>query len=113
MPIAEARVRMLRVGFWKLNDVARVIRGKHVYEALKILSGVRKRIAPDVKKLLNSAIANAQNNHGMSVDNLWVSEATVGKDLIMRRADIRGRSRIGRIRKEFSQMRIVLVEGEE
>ena len=110
---AQACLRMFRSSRWKLNLVAKYIRGKNVHRALKDLDGVQKRCALDVKKLLHSAIANAENNHGLDIDMLKVKEATVGRNLVMKRPDIRGRSRMGRIKKEFSQLTIVLVQEKE
>ncbi|BDB95945.1 large ribosomal subunit protein uL22 [Candidatus Hydrogenosomobacter endosymbioticus] len=106
----EAKLRMLRISSQKLNLVAKELRGLAVVDALGVLSGMRKRVSLDVKKLLLSAVANAENNFGMDVDRLRVVEASVGRNALMKRLDIRGRSRAGRRRKEFSQMRIVLVQ---
>lgn len=107
---ASATLKMLRVSPRKLNLVAQLLRGKKVEKALTELSFASQRIARDVKKLLMSAIANAENNHNLEVDSLVVAEATVGKHLIMKRLDIRGRSKAGRIAKPFSNMRIVVRE---
>jgi len=105
---AIANLRMVRVSPRKLNLVAQMIRGKHVDRALNELAFSPKRIAVDVKKVLLSAIANAENNHGLDIDNLYVTEATVGKALVMKRLDIRGRSKAGRIKKPFSHLRIIV-----
>lgn len=107
---ASSTLRMLRVSPRKLNLVAQILRGKKVGKALVELSFAPQRIARDVKKLLMSAIANAENNHNLDVDRLIVTEATVGKHLIMKRLDVRGRSKAGRITKPFSNMRIVVRE---
>ena len=107
---AMANLRMVRVSPQKLNLVAQMIRGKEVSKALNDLTFSPKRIAGDVKKTLLSAIANAENNHGLDIDKLFISEATVGKALVMKRLDIRGRSKAGRIRKPFSHLRIVVSE---
>ncbi len=107
---AMANLRMVRVSPRKLNLVAQMIRGQNVTRALDALSFSPKRIASDVKKTLLSAVANAENNHGLDIDNLIVSEATVGKALVMKRLDIRGRSKAGRIKKPFSHLRIVVSE---
>lgn len=107
---AIATLRMLRVSPRKLNLVAQSIRGQHVEKALNSLTFSPKRIANDVKKTLLSAIANAENNHGLDIDNLYVSEASVGKALVMKRLDIRGRSKAGRIKKPFSHLRVVVTE---
>ena len=107
---ASATLRMLRVSPRKLNLVAKMIRGVRVEKAMDSLAFSQKRIALDVKKALMSAIANAENNHGLDIDNLYVSEATVGKALVMKRLDIRGRSKAGRITKPFSNLRIIVSE---
>ena len=107
---AIATLRMLRVSPRKLNLVAQMIRGKSVDKAINALTFSPKRIASDVKKTLLSAIANAENNHGLDIDRLFVSEATVGKALVMKRMDIRGRSKAGRIKKPFSHLRIIVSE---
>ncbi len=107
---AMANLRMLRVSPRKLNLVAQMIRGQKVDRALNALTFSPKRIASDVKKTLLSAIANAENNHGLDIDRLFVAEATVGKALVMKRLDIRGRSKAGRIKKPFSHLRIVVSE---
>jgi large subunit ribosomal protein L22 len=107
---AMANLRMIRVSPRKLNLVAQMIRGKSVGKALDSLTFSPKRIALDVKKTLMSAIANAENNHGLDIDKLYVSEATVGKALVMKRLDVRGRSKSGRIKKPFSHLRIIVSE---
>ncbi len=110
---AQAVGRMLRVSPQKLNLVAQLIRGKKVETALADLTFSRKRIAGDVKKVLQSAIANAENNHDLDVDALVVSEAYVGKNLVMKRWHARARGRVGRIQKPFSQITIVVRQVEE
>lgn len=107
---AMANLRMLRISPQKLNLVAKMIRGQRVDAAIDALSFSPKRIAKDVKKALLSAIANAENNHGLDIDRLYVSEASVGKALVMKRLDIRGRSKAGRITKPFSHLRLVVTE---
>lgn len=107
---AIAKLCMVRISPQKLNLLAQMIRGQKVDKALNALSFSPKRIAQDVKKTLLSAIANAENNHGLDIDRLYVSEASVGKALVMKRLDIRGRSKAGRIRKPFSHLRIVVTE---
>jgi large subunit ribosomal protein L22 len=107
---AMANLRMIRVSPRKLNLVAQMIRGKSVGKALDSLTFSPKRIAVDVRKTLMSAIANAENNHGLDIDKLYVSEATVGKALVMKRLDVRGRSKSGRIKKPFSHLRIIVSE---
>ena len=110
---AQAIGRMLRVSPQKLNLVAELIRGKKVETALADLTFSRKRIAGDVRKVLQSAIANAENNHDLDVDDLIVSEAYVGKNLVMKRWRARARGRVGRIQKPFSQITIVVRQVEE
>ena len=103
---AMAKTRMLRTSPQKLNLVAQMIRGKKVDKALTDLTFSKKRIAQDVKKCLQSAIANAENNHNLDVDELIVSEAWVGKNLVMKRGRPRARGRYGRILKPFAQITI-------
>jgi len=103
---AMAVSRMLRTSPQKLNLVAGMIRGKPVDKALNDLTFSKKRIAEEVKKTLQSAIANAENNHGLDVDGLIVSEAWVGKNLVLKRGRPRARGRFGRILKPFSQVTI-------
>src|SRR5262245_4504566 len=105
---AKAVVRMLRVSPQKLNLVAQLIRGKKVATALADLQFSNKRIAKDVKKCLESAIANAENNHDLDVDELIVSQAHVGKALVLKRFAPRGRGRMGRILKPFANLTIVV-----
>ncbi len=109
---ARAKLRLIRISPQKLNLVASTIRGLSVERALTQLTFSRKRIARDVKKCLESAIANAENNHGMDVDDLIVSEAYVGKNLVMKRFRARARGRVGRIEKPFSELTIVVREVE-
>lgn len=110
---AMAKARMLRVSPQKLNLVAAMIRGKSVHRALNDLAFSRKRIAADVSKCLQSAVANAENNHGLDVDSLVVAEAYVGKNLTMKRIRARARGRFGRIAKPFSEITIKVREIEE
>ena len=107
---ARAVNRLIRVSPIKLNDVAAMIRGKPVDKALADLTFSRKRIAREVKKTLESAIANAENNHDLDIDNLIVAEAHVGKSLVMKRWRPRARGRVGRIQKPFSRLTIVVRE---
>ena len=107
---AKAVSRMLRVSPQKLNLVAQLIRGKKVDMALADLEFSRKRIAKDVRKCLESAIANAENNHELDVDDLVVAEAHVGRGLVIKRHVPRGRGRVGRILKPFSHLTIVVRE---
>ena len=110
---AFAKTKMLRTSPQKLNLVAQLIRGKKVDRALADLTFSHKRIAGDVKKCLQSAIANAENNHGLDVDNLIVAEAYVGKNLIMKRGRPRARGRYGKIMKPFSEITIKVRQVEE
>jgi large subunit ribosomal protein L22 len=110
---AKAELNMVRVSAQKLNLVAELIRGKKVAAALADLTFSRKRIAGPVKKTLESAIANAENNHQLDVDSLVVAEAFVGSGMMMKRWTPRGRGRVGRIRKRFSNLTIVVREAGE
>jgi large subunit ribosomal protein L22 len=110
---AQAVARMMRISPQKLNLVAGMIRGKKVSAALADLEFSRKRIAGQVRKTLQSAIANAENNHDLDVDNLIVAEAHVGKALVMKRFRPRARGRVGRILKPFSNLTVVVREVEE
>jgi large subunit ribosomal protein L22 len=103
---AMAVLRMLRTSPQKLNLVAGMIRGKKVEKALADLTFSKRRIAGDVKKCLQSAIANAENNHNLDVDSLVVAEAWVGKNLVMKRGRPRARGRFGKIMKPFSEITI-------
>jgi large subunit ribosomal protein L22 len=107
---AKAVARMLRVSPQKLNLVAQLIRGKKVAAALADLEFSRKRIARDVRKCLESAIANAENNHNLDVDDLVVKEAHVGKALVLKRFHARARGRGARILKPFANLTIVVRE---
>jgi len=107
---AKAVARMLRVSPQKLNLVAQMIRGKKVDTALAALQFSRKRISTEVKKCLESAIANAENNHDLDVDDLVVSQAFVGKALVLKRFHARARGRGARILKPFSNLTIVVRE---
>ena len=109
---AKAVARMLRISPQKLNLVATLIRGKKVAAALADLEFSRKRIAREVRKCLESAIANAENNHDLDVDDLVVAEAHVGKALVLKRFTPRGRGRMGRIFKPFANLTIVVREVE-
>ena len=103
---AMAVCRMLRTSDQKLNLVAGLIRGKKVDKALADLTFSKRRIAGEVKKVLQSAIANAENNHNLDVDTLVVAEAWVGKNLVMKRGRPRARGRFGKIMKPFSEITI-------
>ncbi len=110
---AMAKTRMLRTSPQKLNLVAAMIRGKKVEKALSDLTFSKRRIANDVKKCLQSAIANAENNHNLDVDELIVAEAYVGKNLVMKRGRPRARGRFGALRKPFSELTIKVRQVEE
>ncbi len=105
---AMAKAKMLRVSPQKLNLVAGLIRGKKVDKAIADLTFSKKRIAGDVLKCLNSAIANAENNHGLDVDELVVAEAYCGKNLVLKRGRPRARGRFGKIMKPFSELTITV-----
>ena len=110
---AMAYAKHLRTSPQKLNLVAETIRGKKCEAALSELEFSRRRISGEVKKLLESAIANAENNHQLDVDRLYVAEATVGKTMVIKRWRARARGRVGRIQKPFSNLRLVVREREE
>ena len=110
---ASAYARALKVSARKLNLVAQMIRGKNAAVALNELSFSPRRIARDVKKVLQSAIANAENNHQLDVDRLYVKEASVGRAFAMRRFHARGRGRAAGVDKYFSNLTVVVREREE
>lgn len=110
---AMAFAKRLRVSPQKLNLVAGAIRGMRCESALAELEFSKRRIAADVRKVLESAIANAENNHQLDVDRLYVAEASVGRSLVMKRWRPRARGRAGRILKPFSNLRLVVRESEE
>ncbi len=110
---AKAVNRMIRVSPQKLNLVAQSIRGKNVAQALADLAFLRKRVAIDVRKTLESAVANAENNHDLDVDDLVVAEAYVGKNMVLKRGRPRARGRYGRILKPFAQITIIVRQVEE
>ena len=110
---AQAVGRMIRTSGQKLNLVAQSIRGKTATAALNELTFSPKRIAQTVKKVLQSAVANAENNHNLDVDDLIVSEAYVGKDIVLKRFHARGRGRGARILKPFSEITIVVRQPQE
>ncbi|WP_375659430.1 50S ribosomal protein L22 [Bartonella sp. MR30HLJHH] len=107
---ARAVTRTIRVSPQKLNLVAAMIRGKRVNVALADLMFSRKRIAATVKKTLESAIANAENNHDLDIDSLIVAEAYVGKSIVMKRFHVRGRGRASRIERPFSHLTVIVRE---
>ena len=110
---AQSVLRNLRISPQKLNLVAAMIRGMDANKALAALSFSRRRIANDVKKALQSAVANAENNHSLDVDRLYVKEAHVGKGLVMKRFKARARGRGSRILKPYSHLTLIVSEKEE
>ena len=110
---AMAFAKTMRVSPQKLNLVAQTIRGISADAALASLAFSRRRIAGEVRKVLESAIANAENNHQLDVDRLYVKEATVGKTMVMKRFRARARGRIGGIQKPFSNLTVIVKEREE
>ncbi|WP_332060948.1 50S ribosomal protein L22 [Bartonella sp. CB74] len=107
---AKAVARTIRVSPQKLNLLAAMIRGKKVNTALADLTFSRKRVAETVKKTLESAIANAENNHDLDIDSLIVAEAYVGKSIVMKRFHVRGRGRTSRIERPFSHLTVIVRE---
>ena len=107
---AKAVIKRLRVSPQKINLVAALIRGMDVSAALTQLSFSRKRISVDVKKALQSAIANAENNHNLNVDSLFVKEAFVGKNLVMKRMHTRGRGKSARVFRPFANLTLIVRE---
>ena len=107
---ALAYVKSIRTSPRKLNLVAQSIRGLGVEAALNALAFSRKRVAEDVRKAVQSAVANAENNHELDIDRLVVAEATVGRTIVMKRMRPRARGRVGRLEKPFSNLRIVVRE---
>ena len=107
---AGATLKNLRISPQKLNLVAELIRGRHVSEALDRLEFSKKRISKDVFKVLVSAISNAENNHGLDIDDLYVKEASVGKAMVLKRFHARARGRGAKILKPFSHLNIVVQE---
>ncbi len=110
---AAAYATAIRTSPRKLNLVAQIIRGKSAQSALAELTFSPRRIARDVKKVLQSAIANAENNHQLDVDRLYVKEATVGRALVMKRFHARGRGRSAGIQKAFSNLTVIVRERDE
>ena len=109
-PTSKAIGKMIRISPYKLNLEAKSIRGKKVDDALSYLEFSKKRISSSVKDILESAIANAENNHALDIDKLYVDEAFVGKNMVMKRWRARARGRAAKILKPFSQLTIVLKE---
>jgi len=110
---AQACLRGLRTSPRKLNLVAETIRGKAAASALAELTFSHRRIARDVKKVLQAAIANAENNHQLDVDRLYIKEATVGRAFVLKRFHTRGRGRSARVEKHFAHLTVVVREGAE
>ena len=110
---AMAYAKAIRTSPRKLNLVAQMIRGKDAATALTDLAFSRRRIAVDVRKVLQAAIANAENNHQLDVDRLVIAEATVGRAFVMKRFRPRARGRVGRIHKPFSNLTVVVRERDE
>jgi large subunit ribosomal protein L22 len=110
---AKAHIRALRTSPQKLDLVAQMIRGSDVGKALADLTFSKRRVANEVKKVLQSAIANAENNHHLDVDRLYIKEVTVGKSFSLKRWRPRARGRVGRIRKPFSNLTVVVREHTE
>ena len=110
---AMAKLKMLKTSPQKLNLVAQLIRGKKVGKALSDLTFSKKRISDDVKKCLQSAVANAENNHNLEVDELIVAEAYVGKNITLKRGRPRARGRFGKLLKPFSELTIKVRQTEE
>ena len=110
---AMAKARMIKTSPQKLNLVAQMIRGKKVEKAMADLTFSRKRVARDVKKVLESAVANAENNHDLDIDALVVDQAFVGKNMVLKRWRPRGRGRVGRLMKPFAEITIIVKEVEE
>jgi len=109
-PTSKAIGKMIRISPYKLNLEAKSIRGKKVDDALSYLEFSKKRISNTVRDILESAIANAENNHALDIDKLYVDEAFVGKNMVMKRWRARARGRAAKILKPFSQLTIVLKE---
>ena len=109
-PSSKAIGKMIRISPYKLNLEAKSIRGKKVGDALSYLEFSKRRISNTVKDTLESAIANAENNHALDIDKLYVDEAFVGKNMVMKRFRARARGRAAKILKPFSQLTIVLKE---
>lgn len=107
---AMAKGQRLRISWQKLNLVAQLIRGKKADQAVHLLQFSTKRIARDVKKVLESAIANAENNHGLDVDKLYIKEAHVGPALVMKRFVAKSKGRAGRVIKSFANITVVVHE---
>ena len=111
--IALAKAKSLKTSLTKVNLVLKMIRGKKAENALNILAFSKKRISNEITKILKSAIANAENNHQLDIDKLYVKEASVGKSMVMKRFRPRARGRSGKILKPFSRVRILVEEKQD
>ena len=111
--IASAKAKSIKTSMTKVNLVLKMIRGKKAENALNILAFSKKRISNEITKILKSAIANAENNHQLDIDKLFVKEASVGKSMVLKRFRPRARGRAGKILKTFSRIRILVQEKEE
>jgi len=111
--IASAKAKSLKTSIAKVNLVLKMIRGKKAEKALNILSFSKRRISNEITKILKSAIANAENNHQLDIDKLFVKEATVGKSMVLKRFRPRARGRSGKILKPFSKVKILVQEKEK
>ena len=110
--IASAKAKSLKTSITKVNLVLKMIRGKKAENALNILAFSKRRISNEITKILKSAIANAENNHQLDIDKLFVKEATVGKSMVLKRFRPRARGRSGKILKPFSKVKILVQERE-
>ena len=110
--IASAKAKSLKTSITKVNLVLKMIRGKKAENALNILEFSKRRISNEITKILKSAIANAENNHQLDIDKLYVKEATVGKSMVLKRFRPRARGRSGKILKPFSKVKILVQEKE-
>ena len=110
--IASAKAKSLKTSITKVNLVLKMIRGKKAENALNILAFSKRRISNEITKILKSAIANAENNHQLDIDKLFVKEATVGKSMVLKRFRPRARGRSGKILKPFSKVKILVQEKE-
>jgi len=110
--IASAKAKSLKTSITKVNLVLKMIRGKKAENALNILGFSKRRISNEITKILKSAIANAENNHQLDIDKLYIKEATVGKSMVLKRFRPRARGRSGKILKPFSKVKILVQEKE-
>lgn len=110
--VAMASQKVIKTSPQKLNLVASLIRGKPVGEAARILTFCKRRVSNDVERVLSAAIANAEVNHGLDIDKLYVDEAYVGKSMVLNRFHVRGRGRVAAVKKHFSNLKITVIEKE-